>query len=168
MSIDWTEFDPSGEEPSEPDESYTDAEVEVRNMIMAEFNKQVLKLRERSGDVELSALFSLILDEAGFEGTTYHSSMNTLIITSSPSDTYKYTALTVSPEKSNENNRYFYAIDIENYPIANEKLNLAVYTEWNGEDELEVEYGKTIIIVETNLFRRAIRYGTVQANSNRG
>lgn len=167
MKIDWEPFI-IDEQESDPETAYTESEIEVRNMIMAEFNKQVLALRERQGDFEGSLLYSLVLDEGGFEDTSSTNPLNTLTITSTPGEEYKYTALTVSPEKESDTHRYFYAVDIETYPIANEKLNLTVYTEWNGEDELEVEYGKTIIIVETNTFRRTLKYGTVISNANRG
>lgn len=166
MKIEWENFVPTGEE-SDPDFAYTDAEVEVRDMIMAEYNKQVLALREREGDFTGSLLYSLVLDSGGFDNTTTDT-LNTLTITSDPGEEYKYTRLTVTPEKESDTHRYFYAVDIEHYPIANEKLNVNVYTEWNGEDELEIEFGKTIIVVETNTFRRTLRYGTVVSNANRG
>lgn len=156
----WNEFDEEGESIVD-----TLSEEEAKIIANALDSARLDILATRELDVTYQVDFStfVITDQDGInDGSDVILLPKSLEVESVPGSKIGYTYLTISPEKEEETNRYFYK-ETDICPRFNEVLD--GYKEWNGISEIQIENDSIIYLVETDIDQKAKKYAKVKIKS---
>ena len=152
----WSVF--PGDGSSEQQSLLSTDELALQGLILEEFRKNLLYLRETEGSHTVGIEYFIVTYDDQFDNVcTIKVLPKLLAVTSDMSSLVGYSYITVSPTIE-EGHKYLWKVT-DSIPAYNEDLTTRGYTTWDGTSEILVEDGAHVILVEADMNDKALKYG---------
>lgn len=159
----WHEMDDSQVNPTN-DDILTEEEAQIMANAIAEARSKIMMLREESDSTNgyEVPLYGYLVGTP--ESSDFVFMPDDLNVVSERGSKVGYSKIFVYDELLDNTDRYYYKIT-EELPYNMENVSMNGYIPWDGETEIEVENEASIIIVETNSDKEALKYAKLTALS---